>query len=137
MSLAGLGLSADQERLYRYLLRRPHADPTRIRIELAMPDLPRVIGELRARGLVDHASAPVAPSVAPDRPGGGRARDARRGGGETRRPRPFALLTGVATVLTGVATVLNGVATALAGVAAGQPRGARLRTFRSPVDRRE
>ncbi|MET9956857.1 hypothetical protein ABZ135_35650 [Streptomyces sp. NPDC006339] len=66
MSLARLGLSTDQDRLYRYLLRRPHAHPTRIRIELAMPDLPRVIGELRDLGLVDQASAPVAPPVAMD-----------------------------------------------------------------------
>ncbi|MER7518323.1 hypothetical protein [Streptomyces sp. NPDC126499] len=113
MSLAGLGLSGDQERLYRYLLRRPHADPTRIRIELAMPDLPRVIGELRARGLVDHASAPVAAPVTVDRPGRGRDGDARPGARRApRRSRMAALL---------------------ARVAAARPRGALLRTFRSPV----
>ncbi|MFF5973865.1 hypothetical protein ACFY7C_20280 [Streptomyces sp. NPDC012769] len=86
MSLARLGLSTDQDRLYRYLLRRPQAHPTRIRIELAMPDLPRVIGELRELGLVDHASAPVAPPVAMDLLVRRRTERTRRRGRHTRRP---------------------------------------------------
>ncbi len=38
MSLADLGVTADQERLDRYLLRNPHAGVDRTRAELAMPD---------------------------------------------------------------------------------------------------
>ncbi|MEU6308060.1 hypothetical protein [Streptomyces chartreusis] len=66
MSLAHLGLTVDQERLYRYLLRNPHADLDRAPVELTMPDTARVIGELRTLGLVDTASAALAPAAAVD-----------------------------------------------------------------------
>ncbi|MCZ4606126.1 hypothetical protein O3S80_20675 [Streptomyces sp. Lzd4kr] len=66
MSLAHLGLTVDQERLYRYLLRNPHADLDRARVELTMPDTTQVIGELRTLGLVDRASAALAPAAAVD-----------------------------------------------------------------------
>ncbi|MGK5556808.1 hypothetical protein ACSNOI_34885 [Actinomadura kijaniata] len=66
MSLARLGLTADQERLYRYLLRNPGADPRALGAELAVPELPRVVAELQALGLLDEGRAPAPPVAAVD-----------------------------------------------------------------------
>ncbi|GAA1595180.1 hypothetical protein GCM10009678_91530 [Actinomadura kijaniata] len=66
MSLARLGLTADQERLYRYLLRNPDADPRTLGAELAVPELPRVVAELQALGLLDEGRVPAPPVAAVD-----------------------------------------------------------------------
>ncbi|WP_225804068.1 hypothetical protein [Streptomyces sp. NK15101] len=57
-------MSADQERLYRSLLRGPRSTPDDVHHELAMPDVSRVMEELRTLGVVTGASTPVAPAVA-------------------------------------------------------------------------
>lgn len=57
VGLASLGLSAEQERLYRRLLRNPSTDLD--------PSLP-VVTELRALGLVDGALNAADPAVAVD-----------------------------------------------------------------------
>ncbi|GAA3675878.1 hypothetical protein GCM10022224_045080 [Nonomuraea antimicrobica] len=66
MSLASLGLTATQERLYRYLLRTARADLDTAAAELPMPGVREVAGELRALGLVDHALTAVTPAAAVD-----------------------------------------------------------------------
>ncbi|RVX39071.1 hypothetical protein EDD27_1408 [Nonomuraea polychroma] len=66
MSLASLGLTADQERVYRYLLRNPHADLEATGVDLVMPDVRGVVAELRALCLVDGTLAAVTPAAAVD-----------------------------------------------------------------------
>jgi DNA-binding CsgD family transcriptional regulator len=65
MSLRDLGLTPDQERLYRYLLRTPRADPAAARAELGISS-PGVLDELRALGLVDDLLMPLPPAAAVD-----------------------------------------------------------------------
>ncbi|MFD0474625.1 hypothetical protein ACFQ0B_45110 [Nonomuraea thailandensis] len=43
MSLESLGLTAEQERLYRYLLRHPQADLDVAEVELVMPGVRPVL----------------------------------------------------------------------------------------------
>ncbi|MEV4166418.1 helix-turn-helix transcriptional regulator [Nonomuraea dietziae] len=64
--MSSLGLSADQESLYRYLLRKPRPDIGTVHADLAMPRLSTVLAELRELGLVDHALTAVPPAVAVD-----------------------------------------------------------------------
>ncbi|MGN9837062.1 hypothetical protein ACTMTI_02950 [Nonomuraea sp. H19] len=66
MSLASLGLTAEQERLYRYLLRRPHTDLDAAGVDLGMADVRGVAAELRALTLVDGALIAVTPATAVD-----------------------------------------------------------------------
>ncbi|MEV4064372.1 hypothetical protein [Nonomuraea dietziae] len=66
MSLNSLGLTADQERLYRYLLRTPQPDLPTTRAELAMPEASAVLAELRALGLIDEAMTAMPPAAAID-----------------------------------------------------------------------
>ncbi|CAL9500744.1 hypothetical protein SUDANB95_03408 [Actinosynnema sp. ALI-1.44] len=65
-SLSSLGLTADQERLYRHLLRRPGADVDSAVVELPMPDARSVAAQLRAMGLVDGSLSAVPPTIAVD-----------------------------------------------------------------------
>ncbi|WP_157420768.1 hypothetical protein [Actinomadura kijaniata] len=58
MSLTDLGLTAEQERVYRLLLRDPRAT--------VRPDAWPVVVELRTLGLVDEGLAPVPPAAAVD-----------------------------------------------------------------------
>ncbi|MEQ4724660.1 helix-turn-helix transcriptional regulator [Nonomuraea sp. B19D2] len=64
MSLASLGLTGEQERLYRYLLRHPHPDPDSI--DLVMPEARRVLAELETLGLIDGSMTALAPAAAID-----------------------------------------------------------------------
>ncbi|WP_049563428.1 hypothetical protein [Nonomuraea sp. SBT364] len=66
MSLASLGLTGEQERLYRYLLRHPQADLTTAGGELVMPGVEPVVAELRALGLVDGTLTALPPAAAVD-----------------------------------------------------------------------
>jgi DNA-binding CsgD family transcriptional regulator len=66
MGLAHLGMTDDQERLYRYLLRDTTAGLDRARAELDMPDVERVAAELRALGLLHGACTAVTPANAVD-----------------------------------------------------------------------
>ncbi|GAA3677534.1 hypothetical protein GCM10022224_047060 [Nonomuraea antimicrobica] len=66
MSLASLGLTAAQERLYRYLLRTTHADLDTAATELSMSDARQVAVELRTLGLVDQTLTAVTPAAAVD-----------------------------------------------------------------------
>ncbi|MGW5638802.1 hypothetical protein [Streptomyces sp. NPDC003832] len=66
MSLAQLGLSTEQERLYRYLLRTLNPDLDGARAELGMPEPARVLDELRELGLVDRTATAVTPAAAVD-----------------------------------------------------------------------
>ncbi|MEV0196784.1 hypothetical protein [Nonomuraea sp. NPDC050691] len=66
MSLASLGLTTEQERLYRYLLRKPHANLDAAGVELGMADGRGVAAELRALRLVDEALTVVTPTAAVD-----------------------------------------------------------------------
>ncbi|MET8866073.1 hypothetical protein ABZW11_24315 [Nonomuraea sp. NPDC004580] len=66
MSLESLGLSPEQERLYRYLLRHPRADLETAGVELVMPGVRPVLAELRALGLVDGTLTALAPAAAID-----------------------------------------------------------------------
>ncbi|WP_040783660.1 response regulator transcription factor [Nocardia pneumoniae] len=65
-SLSRLGLTAVQERVYRYLLRNPHVDPATAADQLALPDLPEILAQLRALGLVNGSHTAVTPAVAVD-----------------------------------------------------------------------
>ncbi|MFD0346397.1 hypothetical protein ACFQ0M_10525 [Kitasatospora aburaviensis] len=63
MSLENLGLTRDQERLYRYLLRTPGpADPAAA-AGLGLPErlLRAVLAELQALGVVDAGGLPCRP----------------------------------------------------------------------------
>ncbi|MEV0145606.1 MULTISPECIES: helix-turn-helix transcriptional regulator [unclassified Nonomuraea] len=64
MSLASLGLTDEQEHLYRYLLRHPHLDADAV--DLVMPEARRVLAELRAFGLVGDALTALPPAAAVD-----------------------------------------------------------------------
>ncbi|MFI7638985.1 hypothetical protein [Nonomuraea sp. NPDC049400] len=64
MSLADLGLTAEQERAYRYFLRNPRADLETAALDLVMPDLHRLIDELEALGLLDASLTAVPPATA-------------------------------------------------------------------------
>ncbi|MGV9271928.1 hypothetical protein [Streptomyces griseosporeus] len=66
MSLAGLGLTAAQERVYRYLLRNPRTDPATAAADLGLEpaEVRRMAAELSALGLLDDALTPVAPAAA-------------------------------------------------------------------------
>ncbi|MFF8607129.1 hypothetical protein ACF06X_14410 [Streptomyces sp. NPDC015346] len=66
MSMASLGLTTEQERLYRYLLRNPHAGLDAARVDLAMPDVRLVAHDLRELGLVDQQLTAVGPAAAVD-----------------------------------------------------------------------
>jgi DNA-binding CsgD family transcriptional regulator len=66
LSLAGLGLTAEQERAYRYFLRNPCADPSTAAADLVTHDLHRLIDELRALGLLDASLSAVPPAAAVD-----------------------------------------------------------------------
>ncbi|MEV4800964.1 hypothetical protein AB0K18_13230 [Nonomuraea sp. NPDC049421] len=66
MSMASLGLTAEQERLYRYLLRHPHADPKAAGAELVMPGVRLVLAELRSLELVDGTLTALPPAAAID-----------------------------------------------------------------------
>ncbi|MFI9814341.1 helix-turn-helix domain-containing protein [Saccharothrix variisporea] len=66
MSLAILGLTAEQERLYRYLLRSVRTDVDTAGAELAMPNVRSVAAQLRALGLVDDTLTATSPEVAVD-----------------------------------------------------------------------
>ncbi|GAA2835098.1 hypothetical protein GCM10010505_68230 [Kitasatospora aburaviensis] len=68
MSLENLGLTRDQERLYRYLLRTPGpADPAAA-AGLGLPErlLRAVLAELQALGVVDAGGLPLPPAAAVD-----------------------------------------------------------------------
>ncbi|NUT92227.1 MAG: hypothetical protein HOY78_09360 [Saccharothrix sp.] len=65
-SLLSLGLTADQERLYRYLLRSLGSDVDAAGAELLMPNVRAVAAELRGMGLVDESLTAVAPAIAVD-----------------------------------------------------------------------
>ncbi|MER5261924.1 hypothetical protein ABTZ99_07585 [Actinosynnema sp. NPDC002837] len=64
--LLDLGLTADQERLYRHLLRSRTSDVDSAGAELLMPNARAVAAQLRALGLVDDAATAVEPAVAVD-----------------------------------------------------------------------
>ncbi|GAA3107484.1 hypothetical protein [Nonomuraea salmonea] len=66
MSMASLGLTAEQERLYRYLLRHPRADPEAAGAELVMPGVRLVLAELRSLELVDGTLTALPPAAAID-----------------------------------------------------------------------
>ncbi|MCG6495422.1 hypothetical protein [Kitasatospora sp. A2-31] len=66
MSLESLGLTYDQERVYRYLLRAPHAGTDTVGADLGMPAAREVLAELRALGLVDDQLVPLPPAAAVD-----------------------------------------------------------------------
>ncbi|GAA5015272.1 hypothetical protein [Streptomyces siamensis] len=66
MSLESLGLTHDQERVYRYLLRTPHADPDEARAELDLPRLATVLDELRTLGVIDRSLVPLPPAATVD-----------------------------------------------------------------------
>ncbi|MDX3006568.1 hypothetical protein PWY87_33140 [Kribbella solani] len=59
MGLTDLGLTAEQDRLYRQLLRHPQAD-------LDQDEVGLVLADLRALGLVDESLTAVAPATAID-----------------------------------------------------------------------
>ncbi|MEV2268681.1 helix-turn-helix transcriptional regulator [Nonomuraea africana] len=64
MNLAGLGLTAEQERVYRYFLRSPHADLDAAAAHLGIPHLPAVLDRLRTLGVIDDSLAALSPAVA-------------------------------------------------------------------------
>ncbi|MFG3708672.1 hypothetical protein ACGF7U_28635 [Micromonospora sp. NPDC047670] len=66
MSLAGLGVTAEQERVYRYFLRRPHADLATAAAELDIPGLSATVAELRTLGLISGSLVATKPAVAVD-----------------------------------------------------------------------
>ncbi|NRQ30240.1 hypothetical protein HII36_00080 [Nonomuraea sp. NN258] len=66
MSLESLGLTAEQERLYRYLLRNPRADLRAAGVELVVPGVGPVLAELRELGLVDGTLTALSPAAAID-----------------------------------------------------------------------
>ncbi|WP_030275027.1 hypothetical protein [Streptomyces sp. NRRL B-24484] len=66
MSLTEPGLTDDQERLYRYLLRRPRAGSAEAAAELGVPGVPQVLDELQALGLLDGHRIPLPPAAAVD-----------------------------------------------------------------------
>ncbi|WP_406193385.1 hypothetical protein OH807_02670 [Kitasatospora sp. NBC_01560] len=66
MSLQGLGLTHDQERVYRYLLRTRQTDPDTAGADLSMPGLRPVVAELQALGVVDARLVPLPPAAAVD-----------------------------------------------------------------------
>jgi DNA-binding CsgD family transcriptional regulator len=66
MGLTHLGMTADQERLYRFLLRSPYAELDRARVELGIPDVAQVAAELRSLGLLHGECTPVTPAAAVD-----------------------------------------------------------------------
>ncbi|MFF2045901.1 hypothetical protein ACFVVX_36325 [Kitasatospora sp. NPDC058170] len=66
MSLQSLGLTSDQERVYRYLLRTRHTDPDTAGAELGLPGLRPVLAELQALGVVDARMVALAPAAAVD-----------------------------------------------------------------------
>ncbi|CAL9511752.1 LuxR C-terminal-related transcriptional regulator [Streptomyces sp. enrichment culture] len=66
MGLTHLGMTADQERLYRFLLRSPCAELDRARVELGIPDVAQVAAELRALGLIHGECTVATPAAAVD-----------------------------------------------------------------------
>lgn len=66
MSLAGLGLTATQERLYRYLLRNPHTDADTAAADLGVGDIRPLLAGLSALGLLNDDLTAVAPAAAVD-----------------------------------------------------------------------
>ncbi|MEQ4722397.1 LuxR C-terminal-related transcriptional regulator [Nonomuraea sp. B19D2] len=66
MTLTSLGLTAEQERLYRFLLREPRSDMDRAAIDLRMPAARAVLAELEALELVDDLLTAVPPVAAVD-----------------------------------------------------------------------
>lgn len=66
VNLAGLGLTSEQERVYRYFLRAPHSDPETAAAELGIRHVPAVIHQLRTLGIIDDSLAAVPPNLAVD-----------------------------------------------------------------------
>ncbi|MEU5532070.1 hypothetical protein [Streptomyces sp. NPDC020362] len=66
MSLESLGLTRDQERLYRHLLRTRRFDLRTAQEELGVPRLNAVLDELRALGVVDRHLVPLPPAAVVD-----------------------------------------------------------------------
>ncbi|CAL9452211.1 hypothetical protein [Streptomyces sp. enrichment culture] len=66
MSLAGLGLTAAQERLYRYLLRNPRTAADTAAADLGLDDVRPLLAGLSALGLVNDDLTAVAPAAAVD-----------------------------------------------------------------------
>lgn len=66
MSLESLGLTRDQERVYRFLLRTPRFEPPAAEAELGIPRLSAVLDELRTLGVVDGHLVPLPPPAAVD-----------------------------------------------------------------------
>ncbi|MEU4723563.1 hypothetical protein AB0G06_28430 [Nonomuraea dietziae] len=66
MNLASLGLTSEQERVYRYFLRAPHSDPEDAAAELGIRHVPAVLDRLRTLGIVDSELSSVPPRVAVD-----------------------------------------------------------------------
>jgi DNA-binding CsgD family transcriptional regulator len=65
-SLAGLGLTAAQEGLYRYLLRNPRTDPDTAAADLGLHDVRPLLAGLSALGLLHDDLTAVAPAAAVD-----------------------------------------------------------------------
>ncbi|MEU4546604.1 hypothetical protein [Nonomuraea dietziae] len=66
MNLASLGLTAEQERVYRYFLRVPHADLGAAAEELGVHHLSAVVDRLKTLGVIDVSLAAVSPAKAVD-----------------------------------------------------------------------
>ncbi|MGC4948847.1 hypothetical protein ACLQ2N_21930 [Streptomyces sp. DT224] len=66
MSLESLGLTAQQESVYRYLLRTSATDPDSMSAELGLPGLKETLDALRELGLIDELLAPLPPAAAVD-----------------------------------------------------------------------
>ncbi|MFI1761527.1 hypothetical protein ACH41H_05590 [Streptomyces sp. NPDC020800] len=66
MSLESLGLTRDQERVYRYILRTRHLDLRTAQAELGVPRLNAVLDELRALGVLDAQLVPLPPAAVVD-----------------------------------------------------------------------
>ncbi|TDC43001.1 LuxR C-terminal-related transcriptional regulator [Micromonospora sp. KC213] len=66
MNLASLGLTAEQERVYRYFLRAPGASVDAAAADLGIPHAPTVVARLKTMGIIDDGLAPVSPTVAVD-----------------------------------------------------------------------
>jgi DNA-binding CsgD family transcriptional regulator len=66
LNLASLGLTAEQERVYRYFLRVPHADLDAAAEELGVHHLSAVVDRLKTLGIIDVSLASVSPAKAVD-----------------------------------------------------------------------
>ncbi|GAA2362426.1 helix-turn-helix domain-containing protein [Nonomuraea africana] len=66
MNLASLGLTPEQERVYRFFLRAPCSDPHEAAAELGIRHVPAILDRLRTLGIVEEGPASVPPRVAVD-----------------------------------------------------------------------